>query len=219
MSDSSSTFIPTSQDVLLIVSVNAMGADGLSYAFIFNRPLGGGLIIDDRGRMCDVGYDDWQDLQRLMVQVFTLEGAHLNYVPCVGPRVSSGADKSNGIFPTSWARPRLVSCAPNLFYDLGPADEPAQLDMVHFTGYTVTRKEDKDILHSKDSGQEQVAEIPNSLVELERASGAIRQKLLPYEDSVRRVRISEDTAGMVNAIESMCTATQFERWFKHFPST
>ncbi|KAJ6511220.1 hypothetical protein DFH09DRAFT_1288605 [Mycena vulgaris] len=160
---SPSPFIPTSRDVLLLISANAMRGGGLRAAFVFNRGPGvgqaTGLVIDEHGSMCEVGAEEWAELQHL---------------------VSEASDAVMDGGGGSWMRHSTGSCAPNVFYDLGPAEEPAALGMFTISGH---RREKQDISHKMHGVFESVCEIPSAFLQLERASSAIQRKLLPYEHS------------------------------------
>ncbi|KAJ6599774.1 hypothetical protein DFH09DRAFT_1128770 [Mycena vulgaris] len=108
----SKTFIPTSRDVLLTVSFNSMGGNGLSHAFVFNRldeaERDTGLLIDNTGRIANVGNEDWIALQQL-----------------VSDAKSTVAD--SGRKSDTWSRSEYGSCPSGAFYSLGPADDKGSI--------------------------------------------------------------------------------------------
>ncbi|KAJ6605608.1 hypothetical protein DFH09DRAFT_1121677, partial [Mycena vulgaris] len=159
---SPSPFIPTSRDVLLLISANAMGGGGLDSAFVFNRGSGAvpatGLVIDKHGSMCEVGAEEWAELQRL---------------------VSEASDAVMDGGGGCWMRRIPGSCAPNVFYDLGPAEEPAALGMFTISGH---RREKQNISHKLNGVLESVGGIPSALL-------SSSELLPPSEKSCCRMKI------------------------------
>ncbi|KAJ7459316.1 hypothetical protein FB451DRAFT_1372038 [Mycena latifolia] len=192
------TFISTFKDVLLIDSFSAMGGEGLTCAFVFDRPRGVGIIVDGAGRICDVDDADWRELQRVVsdAKETILQGGSGNWSGPMGG----------------------VSCTPHTYYDLGPADEPGGFAVVRSTGHTVHWDASKHVEHTYPGVHQRVAEKPSSIVELGKAIWAIQRKLLPHEiDHQRLVRSSGDAREMLDAIEGMCSlakSAKSVRWIR-----
>ncbi|KAJ7459318.1 hypothetical protein FB451DRAFT_1405954 [Mycena latifolia] len=167
MSTLPSASIPTSKDVLLIESFSAMGGEGLTCncAFVFNRLRGGGIIIDSAGRMCDVDAADWRKLQHIVADArdTIIKGGGGSWSRPTGePRLRSG-----DVFC-------VLTCAMYIqgtsalitYYDLGPAEEAAGIEMVRFSGHTVRWGGPRYFEHTNAGVYERVMEMPSSLVEV-----------------------------------------------------
>ncbi|KAJ6511263.1 hypothetical protein DFH09DRAFT_205045 [Mycena vulgaris] len=176
---SKTTLIPTSKDILLLISLDAQVHRGLNYAFLFNRlpeaQRTTGLIIDSRGRVREVDSDDWAQLARLVADAKDTEGAEFRRY------------RERDLPPRACGWTRCIAHG-HPYGDIIRGVEGGYLHTIY----------DSDVPKS-------VKEIPTALMELERVFYALRQKLLPTEDPQTQTGLSSETESIIDALEEICT--------------
>ncbi|KAJ7054239.1 hypothetical protein C8F01DRAFT_1235388 [Mycena amicta] len=179
-------FLPTTNNVVAIVSYNGLGGQGIASALLFHPTLpNSGIIMDDVGRLVPILEDRWLEFERAVA------GAH------------TAIERGWG---GEWSRPQNYTCPTDVFYDLGPAPHSSSLTRFTLTGHGVWRESPDNVqwFHPDRGRYITVDFVPTAFLETERLIQSFVDQLLPYpkwDEPLWRTR--PEVRPMVQAIAKM----------------
>ncbi|CAK5276751.1 unnamed protein product [Mycena citricolor] len=148
---------PVAQDIVLLISHNALGGHGLTHAFLRipddDDSAEIGWIINVRGDAAVVPADVWSELN----------------VAVSAARAEVRAGRGG-----SYSRPRYGSCPTDEFFEMGPADAPNSFAKFSLSGHMIELGEDARIQYYADSS---AAHLPVSLESIPAAFTEVHPEL------------------------------------------
>ncbi|CAK5274080.1 unnamed protein product [Mycena citricolor] len=195
---------PVAQDIVLLISHNALGGHGLTHAFLRipddDDSAEIGWIINVRGDAAVVPADVWSELN----------------VAVSAARAEVRAGRGG-----SYSRPRYGSCPTDEFFEMGPADAPNSFAKFSLSGHMIELGEDARIQYYADSLAAHLPvsleSIPAAFTELKKLSHQICKRLSP--SGLEQDSAQPNTLAVAQVLNQMTTIVRQRNLLKaHFLS-